>query len=410
VPFAVYILGLAVFAQATSEFMLSGLLPGIARGLHVPIASAGSLTSAFAVGMIVGAPLIALLSRRWPRRRALLGFLAVFVLTHVLGAVTTSFGLLLASRVIAALANAGFLSLAVATAVAMVPPGAKGRATSVLLGGTTIALVAGVPAGALLGHLWGWRSAFWAVAVISLPALVAIVRSVPVTASNPEAPGGPARRELAALRRPRLWVLLLLCAVINSATFCSLTYLAPLITNVTGIEPAWVPVVLALFGTGAFAGVTAGGRLADVRSAPLLVMGAIALLAGWAVFAALATDAAAAFVLAFVQGLLSFAVGSTLISRVLYTAPAAPALASGASTAALNAGAAIGPWLGGSAISGNLGYRSPLWISALLTALALVIGGIAQAAGRAGEPDAGHGAYQGREKQRVRRPGRGARA
>jgi MFS transporter, DHA1 family, chloramphenicol resistance protein len=378
VPFAVYMLGLAVFAQATSEFMLSGLIPGIAHGLHVSMAAAGLLTSAFAVGMIVGAPLMAMLSRRWPRRRALLGFLVVFVLVHVLGAVTTSFGVLLASRAVAALANAGFLSLAVATAVGMVAPDAKGRATSVLLGGTTVALVAGVPAGALLGQLWGWRSAFWAVAVISVPALAAIVRSVPATVCGPGDPADSARRELGALCRPRLGVMLLLGAVINGATFCTLTYLAPLATIVTGIGSAWVPAVLALFGVGAFAGVTVGGRIADVRPVPLLVAGGIALLAGWAVFAATATDVAATFVLTFVQGLLSFAVGSTLISQVLYAAPEAPALASGTSTAALNVGAAVGPWLGGSAISAELGYRSPLWISALLTALALAMAGVAK--------------------------------
>jgi Major Facilitator Superfamily len=126
VPFAVYVLALAVFAQATSEFMLSGLVPDIAHGLHVSIAAAGSLTSAFAVGMIVGAPLMAMLSRRWSRRRALLVFLAVFVLVHILGAVTTSFCVLLASRLVAALANAGFLSLAVATVVGMVAPTRKG--------------------------------------------------------------------------------------------------------------------------------------------------------------------------------------------------------------------------------------------------------------------------------------------
>ncbi len=178
-PFALYLLGLAVFAQGTSEFMLSGLVPDIARDLGVSIPSAGHLTSAFAVGMVVGAPLMALLSRRFSRRRALSAFLVTFLLVHVVGALTTSFAVLLATRVAGALANAGFLAVALVTAAGMVEPNAKGRATSVLLGGVTVACVAGVPAGAVLGEVWGWRSAFWAVALLSVPAVLAIARAVP---------------------------------------------------------------------------------------------------------------------------------------------------------------------------------------------------------------------------------------
>ncbi|MFE7298690.1 Cmx/CmrA family chloramphenicol efflux MFS transporter [Streptomyces sp. NPDC057579] len=379
-PFALYVLALAVFAQGTSEFMLSGLIPDIAVDLQVSVPAAGALTSAFAAGMIVGAPLMALLSRRWPRRRALLVFLVAFLLVHVLGAVTTSFGVLLATRVVAALANAGFLAVALATAAAMVAPDAKGRATSVLLGGTTLACIAGVPAGAVLGQEWGWRSAFWAVAAVSVPAVVALVRSVPGgpagAGADAAAPG--ARGELRALRRPRLLVTLLLAALVNGATFCTFTYLAPLVTDVTGFGAAGVPVVLALFGLGSFAGVTAGGRLADRRPRPLLAIGGVALLVGWAVFALSAGAAVAAVALVFVQGTLSFAVGSTLIAQVLYAAAEAPTLGGGFATAALNVGATVGPWWGGIALAAGFGYRAPLWVSALLVAVALAVGGAAE--------------------------------
>jgi len=380
VPLALYMLGLAVFAQGTSEFMLSGLVPDIAPDLHVSIPAAGSLTSAFAVGMIVGAPLMAVLSRRWSQRRSLLVFLVVFLLVHVLGAVTTSYEVLLATRVVAALANAGFLAVALVTATGMVAPNAKGRATSVLLAGTTLACVVGVPAGALLGQLWGWRSAFWAVALVSAPAVVAIVRSVPAAPAG--APGPAAgtdkgvRGELRALREPRLAVTLLLGALVNGATFCTFTYLAPLVTTVSGIGAAWVPAVLALFGLGAFAGITVGGRMADTRPVPLLVTGGTALLTGWAVFAVTAGSPVAAMVLVPVQGALSFAVGSTLIARALYAATGAPTLGGAFATAALNVGAAAGPWIGGAAIGAGLGYRSPLWVSALLVALAFATAGV----------------------------------
>ncbi|MEU6780438.1 Cmx/CmrA family chloramphenicol efflux MFS transporter [Nonomuraea angiospora] len=379
-PFAVYLLGLAVFAQGTSEFMLSGLIPGIARDLQVSIPAAGLLTSAFAVGMVVGAPLMAVLSLRWSRRFALLAFLVTFLVVHVAGALTTSYGVLLGTRVIAALANAGFLAVAMATAVALAPPDAKGRATSVLLGGVTIACVAGVPGGALLGEVWGWRSAFWAVAVALVPAIVAVLKSVPSGAPGPAGPR--ARGELRALRRPRLLVFLLLGGLVNGGTFCTFTYLAPLLTGDTGIGSSWMPLMLALFGLGSFVGVTVSGRVADRRPIRLLVICGPALAAGWALFALTAGAPVPAIVLVFVQGTLSFAVGSTLISQVLYAATGAPTLAGGFATAALNVGATLGPWLGGLTIGAGLGLRSPLWVSALLVAAALVTAAVAHAFGR----------------------------
>ncbi|MBK1783078.1 Cmx/CmrA family chloramphenicol efflux MFS transporter [Prauserella cavernicola] len=374
-PVVIHLLGLAVFAQATSEFMLSGLLPDLARNLGVSVPAAGALTSVFAVGMVVGAPLMAILSLRWSRRRALLTFLLAFLAVHVVGALTTSFEVLLATRVAGALANAGFLAVALATATSLVEPTAKGRATSVLLGGVTVACVAGVPAGALLGQLWGWRAAFWAVTLASVPAVVAILRWVPERAGAT----GPtsACRELRALRGPRLLVTLALGALVNGATFCTFTYLAPLVTEVGGFAPAWVPVLLALFGVGSFAGVTLAGRLSDTHPLPMLLVGGVALALGWVAFALLAGNAVATLVLVVVQGTLSFAVGSTLIARVLYAAPDAPLLGGGFATAAFNVGAAAGPWLGGLVIGAGFGYRAPLWVSAALVTAALVCGALA---------------------------------
>ncbi|MBE9499193.1 MFS transporter [Streptomyces sp. GKU 257-1] len=385
-PFVLYVLALAVFAQGMSEFMLSGLVPDLAADMGVSLAAAGSLTSAFAVGMVVGAPLMAALGSRWDRRRALLCFLSTFLLAHVVGASTTSFAVLVATRVVGALANAGFLAVALAAAAAMVPPGAKGRAVSVLLGGVTLACVAGVPAGALLGQAWGWRAAFWAVALLSAPALAALVRSLPGPHPDAPRPAHPAaapttgvRRELRALRRPRLLVTLLLGALVNGATFCSFTYLAPLSTEVAGFADGRVPGLLALFGLGSFLGTAAAGRLADRYPLRLLVAGGAVLPLGWALFGLTAGHPYAAVVLVPVQGALSFAVGSTLISQALYAAAEAPSLAGGFATAALNVGAALGPWAGGLALGHGSGYRAPLWISALLVLLAWALCGAAQA-------------------------------
>ncbi|MFD5553558.1 Cmx/CmrA family chloramphenicol efflux MFS transporter [Streptomyces sp. NPDC127068] len=384
-PLALYLLGLAVFAMGTSEFMLSGLLADIARDLDVTLPAAGALTSAFAVGMVIGAPLMAVAAMRWSRRDALLVFLAVFLAAHAVGALTVSFPVLLVTRVVAALAHAGFLAVAFTAAAALVPPHAKGRATAVLLGGVTLACVAGVPGGALLGQHWGWRSAFWAVVALSAPAVVAVWRSVPAGRGDGEVPGfRDVRAELRVLGRREPLVLLALCALVNGATFGSFTYLAPLVTEVSGIAERWVPAVLVLFGVGSFAGVTAAGRLADTRPVPLLAVGTVVHLAGWVLLALGAGRPAVVLVLVLVQGALAFAIGSTLVTRVLYAGAGAPTLAGASATTAFNVGASFGPWAGGLTIAAGLGYRSPVWVSAALLAAAVVTGAGGGAGGGGG--------------------------
>ncbi|WP_406154008.1 MFS transporter [Streptomyces sp. NBC_01023] len=372
-PFAVYVLGLAVFAQGTSEFMLSGLISGIATDLNVSLAAAGLLTSAFAVGMVIGAPLMALFSRTWPRRRALLLFLAVFVAVHILGALTPSYGVLLATRFVGAVANAGFWAVALTTAVSLVPAQLKARATAVVVGGVTVACVVGVPAGAVLGERWGWRSAFWAVALISVPAALAIVRSVP--AGRPDAEPVPVRTELRVLTRPRLRLTLLTMALVQGATFCAFSYLEPLLTRETGLSAGWVPAALALFGVGSFLGVTVAGRFADLRPTALIASGLVALALGWSALALTAGSPSAALALILVQGMFAFGTGTALIARVLDQAPEAPSLAGAFSTTAFNLGATLGPWAGGLALDAGFGYRSPVWVSGALMGCALVTAG-----------------------------------
>ncbi|MFJ7196702.1 MULTISPECIES: Cmx/CmrA family chloramphenicol efflux MFS transporter [unclassified Streptomyces] len=382
-PFAVYALGLAVFAQGTSEFMLSGLLSDIAADLNVSIPAAGLLTSAFAIGMIVGAPLTALFSRNWPRRRALLFFLCVFAAVHVVGALTPGYGLLLATRVVGALANAGFWAVALVTAVSMVGPEARARATSVVVGGVTVACVAGVPAGAALGGHWGWRSAFWAVALVSVPAMLVIARTVP--AGRPESAPAPASVELRTLAGPRLLLTLLTSALVQGATFCAFSYVEPLATHVTGLTAGWVPGLLALFGLGSFIGVTVAGRLVDTRPVTFTATGLVALVIGWTGLAMTAGSSSATVVLVLVQGMLAFGTGTALISWVFRLAADAPTMSGSFATAAFNVGAALGPWLGGLAIGAGYGFRSPLWVSALLMVLALGTAGAAFGMSRAAD-------------------------
>jgi DHA1 family chloramphenicol resistance protein-like MFS transporter len=303
--------------------------------------------------MVVGAPLMAALARSWRRRTALLCFLALFAATHVIGGLTTSFAVLLGTRVLAAVANAGFLAVALSAATGLARPG---RALAVLLGGTTMACIAGVPGGALLDAAFGWRSAFWVVALLCLPAFAGVWR-IPDTPAGARPEG--LRAELAELRP--LTGVLVLAALVNAATFGVFTYLAPL---AAGVAP--VPLVLGAFGAGCFAGVTAAGRLADRWPGRIVAIGGPLLLAGWI---AAALIPAALLGLAFVQGALSFAVGSTVITRILHLATGAPTMAGAFATAALNGGATAGPVVAGAL----LGVVSPFWVAAGVVAAALVV-------------------------------------
>jgi DHA1 family chloramphenicol resistance protein-like MFS transporter len=368
-PFPLYLLAVAVFAMGTSEFMLAGLLPDIASDLDVTVATAGVLTSAFAIGMVVGAAL----ARNWPRRSTLLGFVLTFAAAHAVGAVTTSFPVLFATRVVAALANAGFLAVALTTAATLVPPEKKGRALAVLLSGTTVATIA-VPGRSVLGALLGWRATFWAVAALCLPAAIGILKGTPRGRESDRASGGPAlRTELALLAQPRLILVMLLGALVNAATFAGFTFLAPVVTDTAGLSELWVSVALVLFGLGSLAGVTVAGRLSDRRPGLIIAVGGPLLLVGWPALAVLADKPVALLTLVFVQGALSFALGSTLITRVLYEAAGAPTMAGSYATAALNVGAAVGPLIAASTLSSSAGALGPSWSSGLMVAVALLI-------------------------------------
>ncbi|MDX2601097.1 MFS transporter [Streptomyces caniscabiei] len=373
-PLPLYLLALAVFAMGTSEFMLAGLLPDIASNLGVGVATAGALVPAFAIGMIVGAPLVAALARTWPPRAALLGFVVAFATAHAVGAVTTNFPVMFATRVVAALANAGFLAVALTTAAALVPPDRKGRALAVLLSGTTVATIVGVPGGAVLGTSLGWRATFWAVAALCLPAALGILKGVPAAAGREATAGGPAlRTELAQLARPRLLLVMALGALVNAATFGSFTFLAPVVTGTAGLDELWIPLVLVLFGAGSLVGVTVAGRLSDRRPGAVVAVGGPLLLIGWPLLAVSAHMPLALCLLVFALGALSFALGGTLITRVLHEAVEAPTMAGSYATAALNIGAAVGPLLAATTLGTAAGNRGPLWASGLLVALTLLI-------------------------------------
>ncbi|MBD9700910.1 Cmx/CmrA family chloramphenicol efflux MFS transporter [Streptomyces caniscabiei] len=368
-PLSVYVLGLAVFALGTSEFMLSGLLPPIAEDMDVSIPRAGLLISAFAVGMVVGAPLLAVATLRLPRRTTLVALITVFGLGQIAGALAPTYAVLFASRIVSALACAGFWAVGAAVAVAMVPVNARARALAIMIGGLSIANVLGVPAGAFLGEHFGWRSAFWAVAVASAIALVGVVTLVPAIPLPDERPR--LAQEVRIYRDGQVWLSIAVVALAAGGVFCAFSYLAPLLTEVSGLDAGWVPTVLALFGIGALIGTAIGGRFADAHLFGVLLSGTAASTVLLVALALLAQYAAAAVLLSFLLGVSAFYTAPALNARLFNVAGAAPTLAGATTTAAFNLGNTGGPWIGGVVIDAGQGFAATAWAGGAITAAAI---------------------------------------
>ncbi|MEV6429719.1 Cmx/CmrA family chloramphenicol efflux MFS transporter [Nocardia sp. NPDC051463] len=362
-PLAVFVLGLSIFAQGTSELMLAGLLPEMATDLGVTIPRAGLLISAFALGMLVGAPVLAVVTLRWPRRDALLGFLAVFVAAHIVGASTSDYWVLFATRVVSAFVYAGFWALAATTAVSLVPENARGKAMSIVAGGLTIATIVGLPAGTVIGQHFGWRAAFWVVAALSALSAIGVLVKIPG--------GRPTRvpqlrNELRTMTNPRLWLSYTTTALSTGSIFVTFSYLGAMLADTTGISETWIPVVLALYGLGSLIGISIGGRTSDAHPFRTLYVGAAGMTIIAAGLALTARLPGPVIVFVFLLGAFGFATNPALNTRVFTLAGAAPTLATATNYSAFNVGITVGPWLGGSAIGAGLGYASVGWIGAAI--------------------------------------------
>ena len=368
-PSAVYILGLAIFAQGTSEMMLAGLLTEMAGDLGVSIPQAGLLISAFAVGMLIGAPILAVATAHRSRRAALTAFLAVFVVTHIVSALTSDYGVLFAMRVVGAFVYAGFWSVAAVTVVGMVPSTVRGRAMSILAGGLTLATIIGLPAGTFIGQHLGWRAAFWAVALISAVVMFAVVLVVP----NGRSEQAPAvRKELRALATRPVLLLYGTTMVATSALLVTFGYLGALLPETTGLSESWVPVVLGVYGVGSLVGLLVGGRTADAHPLSSLGIGITGLVIS-SVLLALTAQYLIVVVAVFLVGAFGFGTNPVLNSRVFTLAPAAGTFGAAGNVMSFNVGITVGPWLGGLAIGAGAGYPSIAWIGAGLGLVALLL-------------------------------------
>ncbi|MFF7776543.1 MFS transporter [Streptomyces tanashiensis] len=369
-PLALLALTVGAFGIGTTEFVIMGLLPQIATDYGVTIPTAGLLVTGYALGVVIGAPLLTALGNKVSRKRMLMLLMGLFVLGNLLSAVAPTFGLMVTGRVVASLAHGSFFGIGSVVAAGLVAPDKKAGAIATMFTGLTVANIVGVPLGTFIGQTVGWRTTFVLVASLGVIGLAGIARLVP---DMPRPEGARLGRELTAFRNPQVLLAMAMTVLGFGGVFAAITYIAPMMTHAAGYSDGAVTWLLVLFGVGMFLGNLLGGRFADRALMPLLY----ATLGGLAVVLALFTVTAHHKVLAAITillvGALGFATVPPLQKRVLDQAHGAPTLASAVNIGAFNLGNALAAWLGGIVISAGLGFTSPNWVGAALAGAALLL-------------------------------------
>ncbi|WP_038361527.1 MFS transporter [Bosea sp. 117] len=361
-------LAMASFGIGTTEFVIMGLLPEVAADLNVSIPAAGLLVTGYALGVVIGAPIVAIITNSLPRKATLIGLASVFVLGNFLCAVAPDYWTLMGARVVTAFCHGAFFGIGAVVAANLVPPNQRASAIALMFAGLTLANVLGVPLGTALGQAMGWRATFWAVVLIGIAAVAGIALWVPKAIPHE---GGNIVSEFAVLKRPQVLLAMGMSVLASASLFTVFTYIAPLLRDVTGLTPHSVTYVLLLFGVGITVGNFLGGRLADWRLMPSL-MAIFTGLAAILVSLVFASPFATMMVtLVFVWGILVFAVVAPIQMRVVDSAVGAPNLASTLNQGAFNLGNASGAWIGGAVLTLGIGYAELPWVSAALAVGAL---------------------------------------
>jgi len=366
---ALVALALGGFAIGTTEFVTMGVLPDIADGMGVDIPSAGHVISVYALGVVVGAPIIAALSARLPRRALLVGLMGAFLIGNVLTAVAPGYRTLLVARFLSGLPHGAYFGVASLVAASLVAPHLRGRAVSSVLLGLAAAMLTGVPAATWMGQQLGWRSAYWTVVVLAAITIAAVLAVVPSSPGRSEA---TIRGELGALKRPQVILTLLVGVVGFGGMFALYSYIAPVVTDVAQLSRGTVPWVLLAYGAGGVVGTALGGRLADWALFRSLVATLVSLLVLLALVALVSPWAPGLFVGVFLVSIAASSLAICLQMRLMETAGEAQMLGAALNHSALNMANALGAWLGGLVIAAGLGYRAPSVVGAGLAAAGLI--------------------------------------
>ena len=371
VPWALYALTIGAFGIGTTEFVIMGVLEQVAADLGVSIGHAGLLISGYALGVFVGAPLLTIASARWPRKKVLVALMVIFTLGNLACALAPNYAMLMVARVVTSLAHGTFFGVGSVVATGLVAPDKRASAISIMFTGLTVATLLGVPAGAWLGHEYGWRATFWAVTGVGVLATLVIAGIVPRDSGGGEEAGW--RQSLAVIGRPTVLLGLLMTVLGFAGVFTVFTYIQPILTGLAGFSQDSVSLILLVFSVGMIVGNLLGGRLADRGLAPalLITLAALAVVLGLFSFALGHQWAAVAFV--GLLGVASFATVAPLQLWVLNRAEGAASLASSFNIGAFNLGNAMGAGLGGVVIERGGGFGAVPGAAALVTLSGLAV-------------------------------------
>lgn len=365
---ALFALAVGAFAIGTTEFSPMGLLPVIAEGVQVSIPTAGMLVSAYAIGVMLGAPVMTLLFSRWGRRKALVALMLIFTVGNLLSALAPGYTSLLLSRLITSLNHGAFFGIGAVVAASVVPKDKQASAIAAMFMGLTVANIGGVPVATWVGQQLGWRLAFGGTAVLGLITMAALWLALPLGEAGPRP---NVRRELAVLVQPSVLLAMGTTVLGSGAMFALYTYVAPVLTELTEASPGFVALALVLIGVGFTLGNSLGGRLADwsLDGATLLILATLALT--MAVLPLLLMTQLGAAIGLVVWGAAAFGIVPPVQMRVMQAAAQAPSLASSVNVGAFNLGNALGAALGGLVISLGWGYAAVPWVGAALAASGL---------------------------------------
>ncbi|MEU3458831.1 MFS transporter [Streptomyces sp. NPDC006733] len=369
-PLALLALAIGAFGIGTTEFVIMGLLPEVAADYGVSIPTAGFLVTGYALGVVLGAPLMTVLGTRISRKRMLMLLMGLFVAGNVISAVAPVFGVMLAGRIVASLAHGAFFGIGAVVAAGLVAPAKKAGAIAMMFTGLTVANLVGVPLGTVVGQNFGWRTTFFVVAGLGVLGLLGIAKLLP---EQPRPEGVRLRHELAAFRNVQVLLAMAMTVLGFGGVFAAITYITPMMTDVAGFADSSVTWLLVLFGLGMVGGNLIGGRYADRHLMPMLYVTLGALAVVLALFTFTAHNKVAAAVTILLIGALGFATVPPLQKRVLDQAAGAPTLASAVNIGAFNLGNALAAWLGGIVIASGLGYTAPNWVGGALAAAALLL-------------------------------------
>lgn len=371
-PLALYALTAGAFGIGVTVFVIMGLLIEVSGDLGVSIPAAGLLISGYALGVVLGAPVLTLATSRWPRKSVLLALMAIFTLGNAAAALAPDYGTLMAARILTAFAHGTFFGVGSVVATGLVRPDKKASAIAIMFTGLTVATILGVPFGTWLGQMFGWRSTFWAVTAVGLAAFAVIWVFVPRDAAPQQQ--GNLRNDLAVFRRPQVLLGLLTTVLGYAGVFAVFTYIAPILTRISGFSEAAVSPLMLVFGAGLLIGNLAGGKLADRKLTPALIGSLITLTVVLGLMSFAIHDRFASALFVFLLGAAAFATVPPLQMWVLEKAEGAGQnLASSFNIAAFNLGNASGAWLGGVVIDHGPGLGFVTWAATFVTLSGLAV-------------------------------------